>query len=144
MKRMNRIAIAALAIVPFCFAQEAPKTKTPVKKEEATTKQTPAAAQGVVVVKDPETGQIRQATPAEIGAMSPGMAVAADAVAASEATVKADGSRSMRLGEDSMNFAVVSKTKDGKLVTSEVVGERKAKAAVDSVAPKAAPAGELK
>jgi len=144
MKRINLIAIGALAISPFCLAQETPKAKTPVKQQASAPKQAPPAAQGVVAVKDPETGQIRQATPTEIAAMNPGTVVAADAVVASQATVNADGSKSMRLGDDSMTFAVVSKTKDGKLVSSEVVGGERAKAVVESAAPKAAPTGELK
>lgn len=153
MKRLNGIAIGTLALAPFCFAQQASPAKAAEKKQPRAVKTGPLAAQGLaeqglVVVKDADTGEIRQATPAEIGAVNPGTAASLDAAPA-QPTVNADGSRSLLLGQESMSYMVVSKTADGRLVTSEVVGDKNAKAAVETVQPKTPSlperkAGELK
>jgi hypothetical protein len=122
MTRINKLAIASLMTLPLAFAQQ------PAEKAKETPKVAVAApapvAQGMVVVKDAETGAIRQATPAEIGKLSP-TNLLLDSVTGAP-TVKADGSRSVRLGADNMNFVVVTKGADGKLTTTEVVGEKKA------------------
>lgn len=120
MTRINKLAIASLMTLPLAFAQQ------PAEKAKETPKVAAPApvAQGMVVVKDAQTGAIRQATPAEIGKLSP-TNLLLDSVTGAP-TLKADGSRSVRLGADNMNFVVVTKGADGKLTTTEVVGEKKA------------------
>lgn len=143
MTRINKLAIASLLTLPLVFAQQAPEKTKETPKVAAPAPVAPtSAAQGLVVVKDAETGAIRQATPAEIGKLSP-TNLLLDSVTG-PVTVKADGSRSVRLGADTMNFVVVTKGPDGKLITSEVVGEKNANELVKSQTARPVVQGEVK
>jgi hypothetical protein len=151
MQLNSRIALAAFLSASFCVAQQPPARKGPAAQKSASKKPAtpkalaPVVAPGLVVVKDAETGAIRQATAAEIGALSPAGQPVADALAPVQ-VVQPNGSVSVQLGPESQVFSVVTRTPDGKLVMSEAIGE---KAATDVVkrgpvhpAP-AAPKGEL-
>jgi hypothetical protein len=94
----------------------------------------PSSQAGVVVVKDADTGQLRQATPEEIGALVGGGLQSAQPLAiAPTAVVRPDGFTSVMLGPDQMSFSVITKTAEGKLVESCVTGEESAKKAVNGV-----------
>jgi hypothetical protein len=102
----------------------------------------PAAAeqdrqQGMVVVRDAQTGQLRNATPAEVKALRAqetrrGL-VAPEA--ASAVTIRRDGTMQKHLGERGMVYSVVTRDANGKLGTQCVNGEDAAKAALEHPAP---------
>jgi hypothetical protein len=116
---------------------EAPSQSTPPASKNAAPQRvvaSPSRQAGVVVVKDADTGQLRQATPEEIGALVGGGVQSAQPLAiAPTAVVRPDGFTSVTLGPDQMSFSVITKTADGKLVQSCVTGEDAAKKAVNGV-----------
>jgi hypothetical protein len=91
-----------------------------------------AAAQdpGMVVVRDPQTGQLRAPTPAELQALRPPPAVAPRAAARPALVTSPDGSRHLRMGEQGMVYSVVTRAGDGKLAGQCVQGEDAAEAVV--------------
>lgn len=106
----------------------------------------PAAAsadpqEGMVVVRDPATGQLRNATPAEVKALraqQTGHAlVRREAPAA--VTVRENGTKHKHLGESRMVYSVVSRGADGKLDMQCLKGEDAASAAVTRPAPATQP-----
>jgi hypothetical protein len=97
----------------------------------------PDRQQGMVVVRDAQTGQLRNATPAEVKALraqqaQPGL-VAAEA--AGTVTIRQNGTMHKHLGEGGMVYSVVTRGADGKLSSQCVNGEVAAKAALDRPAP---------
>lgn len=131
-----------LALVPASGADEkkaAPKKPAAAAKKPATAapKSTKPAASGMVVVKDPETGQLRAPTAEEAAALNP-PAVQANSLrrASPQAVTAPDGSISMVLDDSAQVFAVARKNPDGTVSLGEVTGADKAKAAV--MAPKTA------
>jgi hypothetical protein len=99
----------------------------------------PAAAQeGMVVVRDAQSGQLRAATPAEIKALHEQNKALHPAKPVQEQAVRRqDGTLRKRLGESGMVFEVITRDADGKLVTQCVNGEQAAEAAVKHVSPAA-------
>lgn len=100
---------------------------------------------GMAVVRDKQTGQLRPATAAELRAMQgnlpqPQVAPAQVAPAQAQVSVRADGTRSAPLGQRGVVYSVVSRAPDGKLVRRCVEGESAALHASHHHA--AAPAGE--
>lgn len=89
------------------------------------------AAEGAVVVRDAETGQLRAPTAAEASALrKSGPAVSAAARAAAPVQRKlAHGAVMMELPEEMMQFSVVSRAADGALVRSCVQGAEQAEKA---------------
>jgi hypothetical protein len=109
-----------------------------------------------VVVTDPATGLVRQASAAQIAALLPDdPASGADVPAPmgtvgmkdvgpgklaphphtgilGEITVHADGSRSVRVNLDSMTYMRATKTSDGKIISSESVAEKNVEPSVQS------------
>jgi hypothetical protein len=89
---------------------------------------------GMVVARDPQTGQLRAPTPAELKALreQPGQAsmVGKAAVEAPATVARTDGVRQVRLGERAMVYSVVTRGADGKLVEQCVQGEHAAQQAV--------------
>ncbi|GAB3471374.1 hypothetical protein GCM10027321_43150 [Massilia terrae] len=86
----------------------------------------PARAQeGMVVARDPLTGELRAPTPAERKALnaSPKASLRAAAPVAPQAIVNPDGSRKVRLGERGQVYEVVRRAPDGKLTGQCVQGE---------------------
>lgn len=104
----------------------------------------PARAQqeGMVVVRDALTGQLRNATPAEVKALraqQPARPLSAREAAESAVTVREDGTRAKHLGERAMVYSVVARTPDGQLGMQCVKGEDAAKAALEQPAPATQP-----
>jgi hypothetical protein len=83
---------------------------------------------GLVVVVDPVTRQIREATPAEIaalGALTPAPPV--PGVAKAPVYLSGPGGAvGIALDSEFANYTIVTKTPDGKLQMEEVTGERAA------------------
>jgi hypothetical protein len=102
----------------------------------------PAAAQeaqGMVVVRDAQTGQLRAPTAAESRALTPPAPVSSMRAAGQPALVThPGGSRQVRLGERGMVYSVVTRGADGKLGEQCVQGEAAAEKAVNAAAPAAA------
>lgn len=88
-----------------------------------------AAQEGMVVVRDPQTGQLRAPTAdelKELRARTPATAPSTAGLAAprTPATItRGDGSRGVRLGEKGMVYDVVTRGPDGKLTHECVRGE---------------------
>lgn len=92
-----------------------------------------AGQEGMVVVRDPQTGQLRAPTAdelKELRARTP--ATAGLAAPRPPATVsRRDGSRGLRLGEQGMVYDVVTRGPDGKLTSECVHDEAGAAHALD-------------
>lgn len=84
-----------------------------------------AGQEGMVVVRDPQTGQLRAPTAdelKELRARAP--ATAGLAAPRTQGTMsRRDGSRGVRLGEKSMVYEVVTRGPDGKLTSECVQGQ---------------------
>ena len=94
----------------------------------------PPPASGMVVVRDPATGQLRPPTEREYRALA-GLAVALQAGQAATPPVsvrRSDGSLQRRLEPEAMTYSVVSRGKDGKLTIDCVSGEQAAKEAASA------------
>jgi hypothetical protein len=83
--------------------------------------------EGMVVVKDPQTGKMRAPTPEELRALrakAPKPAASlAGAPAAPQSLSRRDGARGVRLGEKTLVYDVVTRGEDGKLSEQCVQGE---------------------
>ena len=87
--------------------------------------------QGMVVVRDAQTGQLRAPTAAESRALAPPSTVSSMRAAGQPAVVThPGGSRQVRLGERGMVYSVVTRGADGKLDEQCVQGEAAAEKAV--------------
>jgi len=87
------------------------------------------ALPGMLVVRDAQTGELRAPTPAEALALQP--ATSARATAVQPAMVTGPGGRrSVRLGEQHMVYAVVTRGVDGKLSDQCVHGVHAAESAL--------------
>jgi hypothetical protein len=124
-KLMLLLPLAALAVPPS-FAQEA-KVAPPAHDA--------ASQEGLVVVRDAETGELRAPTPEEFRALrsrpSASAAAAATAPAAPRMIIGADGRRTVNLDERHMVYSVVTRDADGKLTDQQCVhGAHAAKGAL--------------
>ena len=123
------------------------KTASAKKKTTTTAAKQPAASAGQKVYIDPVTKEIVQPTQAQIDELENAgkkkvakKSLAAQApVAEPQEYVSDAGVITMALPEESLTYAVVTKTADGKLVTSCIEGKSKAEAAAKAKA-KPAPA----
>jgi hypothetical protein len=142
------LALAAFVSLPL-LADEAPTpTSTPVpnaaaKKAAGKTGKPPAAKAGasgaanMIVTKDPETGELRPATAAEIEKLlGPKPLVAREHLV----VTLPDGSKMVELGEADMSYAVTTKNADGTFSQGCVHGAEAAAKAVASRPSSAAPA----
>ncbi|MGZ5201702.1 MAG: post-PEP-CTERM-1 domain-containing protein [Telluria sp.] len=91
--------------------------------------------EGMVVVRDPQTGQLRAPTPAERKALTAGPAASLRAAApvsslAPQVVRNPDGSRKVKLGQRGLVFDVVTRAPDGRLTEQCVQGEDAASRAV--------------
>ena len=121
-------------------AAQAASVKEPAKTSPQAAPEQPAAAGGLVVFIDPDTGKIRQPDAAEIGTLSgtpaPANAGGANAPMARQPVTRpvefrgVGNIRGIKLGEDSLSYMEVTKTPDGKLAEACVTGD---KAAADLV-----------
>lgn len=94
-------------------------------------------ADGMVVVRDAQTGLLRNATPAEVKTLRAqevprGITRPAPP---SPVTVRKDGTRQKHLGERGLVYSVVTRDAGGKLQVREVTGEDAANAALTAPAP---------
>lgn len=142
----NALAAALLAATVYAVQANAQQpTKAPANASQASSGQVPvakppaqvapgqtAAAGGVVVFIDPETGKMRQPDAAEIGALTGASTKSARATIQSTAEptpIQGPGSTLLvKLGDDSLNYMVVTKTPDGKLAENCVTGDQAAAA----------------
>ena len=152
MTRVLAITSVMVFAVFIGYAQQSSQTAVPTEKKTAKSTQqvqspAPSSATsvpgkgGAVVVVDPVTHQIREATPEEIGALSSaaqgtrnaaGAARASETANTSNAVQGAGGAVGVTLGPEFDTYVVVTKTPDGKLKTEEVTG---AKTAQERVLP---------
>jgi hypothetical protein len=103
----------------------------------------PAAAsadqqEGMVVVRDAYTGQLRNATPAEVKVLrdqQTAKGLVQPEAAPSAVTVRENGTRQKHLGESRMVYSVVNRNADGKLGMQCVSGEDAANATLAHPAP---------
>ncbi|HEX7601036.1 MAG TPA: hypothetical protein VF316_05495 [Polyangiaceae bacterium] len=100
----------------------------------------PGAA-NMVVTRDPETGEIRNATAAERAKLFAGRAPQAAPVTP-RVVVLPDGTKMVELGEESMNYAVATKAPDGSIKQSCVHGAQAADQARTTPKPAPAPRAE--
>lgn len=84
---------------------------------------------GMVVVRDPQTGQLRAPTPSEFRALT-GLATSLQAgkvAPAAPSVRRPDGTVRRSMGSEAMTYSVISRDKDGKLTIDCVNGEHAAK-----------------
>jgi hypothetical protein len=91
-----------------------------------------AGQEGLVVVRDPQSGQVRAPTAAELKALGPApvTTLRAQVPLSSLVVTKPGGARALRLGERGQVFSVVSRTPDGQLAEQCVQGEEAASQAL--------------
>jgi hypothetical protein len=84
-----------------------------------------AGQDGMVVVRDPQTGKMRAPTPDELKALRASAPASAGLAAprAPSSVSRGDGSRGVRLGDKTMVYDVVTRGPDGKLTNECVHGE---------------------
>lgn len=88
-----------------------------------------AGQEGMVVVRDAQTGQMRAPTAAELKALGPAPVAKLRAQPPSASMVvtrQPNGSRSLRLGENGLVYSVVQRDADGSLVEQCVKGKEAA------------------
>jgi hypothetical protein len=116
--------IKLIAVLP-CAALWAAMPSTAVAQEQ----------QGMVVVRDAQTGQLRAPTPAEMRALVPATRSSSMSAPAQPALVThPDGRRQVRLGERGMVYSVVTRGADGKLSGQCVQGKAAAEKALGASA----------
>jgi hypothetical protein len=135
------VVSGVLFFSPAAFAEE-PKGSAPPAESAG------KAAPRMVVVKDPETGQLRAASAAEIEALKAASSASPSpklAVSGKTTTVERllSGRVRARLGPEYMRYSVVRKNPDGTL-SSDCVPGSKVDGAVNASAPAAKPAAEEK
>ena len=132
-----------------------PRTKAAASSKKPDTKTAPAAATAkpaaaahpapgganMVVTRDPETGELRNATPEEREKLLGGRRPQASA-AAPRVVILPDGTEMVELGEENMSYAVARRNPDGTLVQTCVEGPEAASAARKPKAAAPAPRAE--
>jgi hypothetical protein len=90
--------------------------------------------EGMVVVRDPQTGKMRAPTPQELRELRakapPSAASLSSTPQQNRALSRRDGARGVRLGEKTLVYDVVTRGEDGKLSTQCVHGEAAAQDAL--------------
>jgi len=105
--------------------------------QETSTKAEPQ--DGMVVVRDAQTGQLRTPTAAEMRALQPRAPSTAVAPSQPKMVTGPGGRRSVQLGERHLVYSVVTRGADGKLSDQCVHGVHAAENAIDQSAPAAKP-----
>jgi len=112
-KMMTLTALAALCIL----ASVTMHAKAAGQKDQ----------EGMVVVRDPQTGKMRAPTPEELRALRanapPSSATLTATPQQPHLLSRRDGARGVRLGEKSLVYDVVTRGEDGKLSSQCVQGE---------------------
>ncbi len=116
------------------------KAKTNAKSAEGSKRPAPSAA-NMVVTRDTETGELRNATAAERAKLFADRAPQASGVAP-RVIVLPDGTEMVELGEDTMNYAIATKSPDGSIKQSCVHGPDAASASRTTPKPAPAPRAE--
>jgi hypothetical protein len=112
-------ATAALLAVTFSSSRSPAASRTAQVSSGAT--QTPRT-QGAVAVRDPNTGQLRDATPDELLQLQ-GLGVAGSVTVP---IVSAQGFDGLRLGDDQMSFTVATRNADGSIGVAHATGKKEA------------------
>ncbi|MCC2972304.1 post-PEP-CTERM-1 domain-containing protein [Massilia sp. IC2-476] len=130
-KSLLFLPLVALCL-PACAAQNA---------ASAPPSQGQAQGQGMVVVRDAQTGELRNPTPDEMRAMQPPASSAKLAPTQPRMVIGQGGRRSVQLGERHMVYSVVNRDSEGKLAEQCVHGHDAATSAIAQAAEgKARPA----
>jgi len=90
--------------------------------------------EGMVVVRDAQTGKMRAPTPDELKALrapAPAAALSAGKSRPQPLAARRDGTRGVRLGDKTMVYDVVTRGPDGKLSSECVHGDAAAEAALN-------------
>jgi hypothetical protein len=91
--------------------------------------------EGMVVVRDPQTGKMRAPTPEELRALRakapPSSAALIGTPRVQQQLSRRDGARGVRLGEKSLVYDVVTRGEDGKLSSQCVQGQAAAREAME-------------
>jgi len=119
---LNQKLLAAGALATLCAA-------TTLAPPPAHAAGQAAGPQGMVVVRDPQTGQLRAPTADEARALT-GSAAQRKAPAGHVETVGPGGSRKVQLGRSALVYSVATRGPDGKLEEQCVSGEHAAHAAL--------------
>ncbi|UVW30191.1 post-PEP-CTERM-1 domain-containing protein [Massilia sp. H6] len=135
MSRLSLMLVLPLALPLAALAATAPQ-QVPLQVPP------PPDEPGMVVVRDPETGQLRAPTPLEARALRPRTSAAAAAAAPPRMVVGPGGRRSVRLGERHMVYSVVTRDANGKLSDRCIHGEHAAGQALTTPATPATPPEE--
>jgi hypothetical protein len=124
--------LLALPCAALCAALSFPAAA----QEQSTTAQSGMAQSGMVVVRDPQTGELRAPTAAESRALAPqGPSASIRAQSTTPALVThPGGARQVRLGERGLVYSIVTRGADGKLDEHCVQGEKAADKAVHAPA----------
>lgn len=112
------LVLSALLALPVLAAQPAPPGQD-----------------GMVVVRDPQTGQMRAPTAAELQALRQAAPAAPRTQAAPKMAVGPDGRRQVQLGERGLVYSVATRDGEGKLARHCVEGEAAAGRALAQPAP---------
>ena len=92
-----------------------------------------AGQEGMVVVRDRESGQLRAPTPAELRTLRAQQKAMAPPAAVAPSVQRPDGTRHLHLGERSMVYSVLSRDAGGKQVIG-CTGAHAARAAIETPA----------
>ena len=129
-----------LTILPCAAIWVALPPKAKAHQEQA---QQQAGQQGMVVARDPQTGELRAPTPAESRALAAQPASSAMRAPSQPMLVThPGGAKHVRLGEQGLVYSVVKRGADGKLSEQCLHGEAAAEKAVNGAAlasPSASP-----
>lgn len=90
-----------------------------------------AGQEGMVVVRDRESGQLRPPTPAELRALRAQQKAMVPPAAISPSVQRPDGTRHLHLGERGMVYSVLSRDAAGREMIGCTGGEHAARAAVE-------------
>jgi ABC-type uncharacterized transport system auxiliary subunit len=119
MKRRSVLPLAALAALAAACATAQDST-SPKPSASALN----SAAPAMVAVRDPQTGQLRAASAAELRALGSGSLSLRPT--AGRLSVRADGRRQLHLGEAALVHAVVRRDADGHVSMTCVEGHEQA------------------
>ena len=121
-----------LAVLP-CAALWAALPPKAGAQQQPQLQQGPQGQQGMVVVRDAQTGQLRAPTAAEMRALAPPPASASMSPQSQPPMVThPGGSRHVRLGERGLVYSVVKRGADGKLEEQCVLGAAAAEKALNA------------
>ena len=110
------LPLAALCTAAGATPQTLPKPlPDPLAQSQPASVPTQGDAQGLSVVRDPETGRLRAPTPAEMRALQGAGAARLQPPAQPAMVTGADGRRHVRLGERALVYSLIQRGADGQL-----------------------------